>query len=243
VNYYRALAGLAPLKLGSALNQSAQAHATYYRLNYGDPTLAGMGLHQETAGRPGFTGRDWPDRLRAAGGSGTVDENMGLLGQPGAVVDAWVDTVNHRWNMLHPSAVSLGYGIDTQHPVDVLDIGFADAAGGTERPAVYPGPNQRDVPTRSGLWETPDPAPGVPRPVGYPITATFPLRATVTWGDPQLVDGAGQAVAIALSRKPWLRGLAIVPKAPLNHATTYRATLRGTVDGRSFEYAWSFTTN
>jgi hypothetical protein len=170
-----------------------------------------MGLHKQTPGSPGFTGEDWNARVRAAGYRGTVDENVGLAASPIRVVDAFVDTVNHRWNMLHPSAVHLGYGIDTTRPIDVMNIGFDRGAGSTERPAVYPGPNQAGVPTGSHIWETPDPAPGLARPLGYPITATFPLRASVEWGQPTLVDDAGQAVP-------------------------------GKVDGRAFEYGWSFTT-
>jgi uncharacterized protein YkwD len=242
VNYYRALMGLPPLRLEAALVQAAGAHAAYYRQNAGDGSMAGMGLHQETAGKPGFTGQDWGARARAAGWrGGPVDENIGLVGDGARAVDAFMDTVNHRWNLLHPSAVALGYGGDAERPIDVLDIGFASDVR-ADRPAVYPAPDQPDVPTASGLWETPDPVPGVARPVGYPLTATFPLRAQVAWDQPTLVDAAGQPVDVAVTTKSWLRGQAIVPKAPLRPGTTYRATVRGRLDGRPFEYGWSFAT-
>jgi uncharacterized protein YkwD len=241
LNHYRAASGLPALRLDPALTKAAQAHAVYYRLNFGDG-MSGMGLHAETSGKPGFTGADWSARARAAGYSGTVDENVGLVGKPHVVVDAWMDTINHRWNFMHPSAVAVGYGIDTERPIDVLNIGFDRGAASMGQPAVYPGPNQRGVPTKSGLWETPDAAPGVPRPVGYPITATFPLRASVSWGEAQLFDDANQALPIVTASKQWLRGFAIIPKSPLKSGATYRAVLRGTVDGKAFEYSWSFTT-
>jgi hypothetical protein len=204
--------------------------------------MVGMGLHQEVAGKPGFTGVEWGQRVKAAGWTGgPVDENVGLVADPVRTIDAFMATVNHRWNLLHPAAVALGYGINTEKPIDVFNIGFAnDTAVGN--PAVYPGPNQGGIPLSSGLWESPDPAPGVPRPVGYPVTATFPLRANVEWSQPSLVDDAGKPVDIAVNTKAWLRGQSIIPKAPLRAGVTYKATVRGKVDGKSFEYTWSFST-
>jgi uncharacterized protein YkwD len=240
INRHRAQMGLPPVRSDPALERAAMAHAAYYRQNAAG--MSGMGLHQEQAGRPGFTGEDWGARARAAGYRATVDENVGLVADPARVVEAFVDTVNHRWNMLHPSAVAVGYGIDTAQPIDVLDIGFDRGAGSTAQPAVYPAPNQAGVPRLSYVAETPDPAPGLPRPLGYPITATFPLRASVEWGQPSLVDDAGQPVPFSVATKAWLRGQAIVPHQPLRGGAVYRATVRGKVDGRAFEYGWSFTT-
>src|SRR5215213_6974842 len=56
INLYRSWLGIEPLVIDPALQRAAEAHVEYYRLNYGDPSLAGMGLHYETPGRPGFTG-------------------------------------------------------------------------------------------------------------------------------------------------------------------------------------------
>jgi uncharacterized protein YkwD len=238
--HYRAIMGIAPIKADAALEKAAMGHAAYYRLNFAG--MAGMGLHKQSPGAAGFTGEDWTARARAAGYRGTVDENVGLAASPARVVDAFVDTVNHRWNMLHPSAVHLGYGIDTTKPIDVMDVGFDRGAGSTDKPAVYPGPNQAGVPTGSHIWETPDPAPGLPRPLGYPITATFALRANVEFGQPSLTDDAGQPVAHSVTTKSWLKGQSIIPHRPLKAGAAYKATVRGKVDGRAFEYTWSFTT-
>jgi uncharacterized protein YkwD len=240
LNHYRAIMGIAPIKADAALEKAAMGHAAYYRLNFAG--MAGMGLHKQNPGAPGFTGEDWSARARAAGYRGTVDENVGLAASPARVVDAFVDTVNHRWNMLHPSAVHLGYGIDTTKPIDVMNVGFDRGAGATDKPAVYPGPNQGGVPTGSHIWETPDPAPGLPRPLGYPITATFPLRANVQFDQPSLTDPAGQPVAHSVTTKSWLKGQSIIPHRPLQPGATYKATVRGKIDGKPFEYSWSFTT-
>src|SRR5262249_1876832 len=110
INCYRALAGVGPLTLDDTLNRAAPAHVTYYALNAGDLSLAGMSLHEETPGRPGFTGADSDARARAAGSTDWyVDENVGLGGTPEATVDWFVNSVNHRENLLHPGTIHLGY--------------------------------------------------------------------------------------------------------------------------------------
>ncbi|MCS7051114.1 MAG: CAP domain-containing protein, partial [Thermomicrobium sp.] len=45
INRWRSWIGLTPLQRHLALEAAAQAHAEYYRVNAGDPDLAGMGLH------------------------------------------------------------------------------------------------------------------------------------------------------------------------------------------------------
>ena len=243
INHYRSLSGVAPLKLDPALGEAAAAHANYYVLNYGDRSLAGMGLHNETTGRPGFTGSRWTDRAKAAGYSNSpVDENMGLVGNPEKAIDFFVNTINHRWNMLHPSAIHLGYGQSAIPAVDVFDLGFRVDRPGGALPAVYPGNGQKEVPVSSQIAETPDPAPGIPRPLGYPVTISFHLRDSVQWGEYSMVDGSGQALQVYTSQKAWLRSLALIPAKPLKPGTTYTVRVAGTVNSQPFAKVWSFTT-
>ena len=243
VNHYRALAGAPPLALHEALQQAASAHAQYYVLNRGDPALAGVGLHKETPGAPSYTGATMGERARNAGyGNWAVDENMGLVGDPRRMIEWAMDTVNHRWNMLHPSAVHLGYGIATAPAVDVMNLGFSGSRPQAALPTVYPGDGQQGVPTSANVYETPDPAPGVPRPLGYPLTISFHVRDSVQFGDYSLVDADGQAVRLYTAEKTWLRSLALIPAAPLRAGTTYRASVSGTVNGQPFTKVWSFTT-
>ena len=242
-NQHRALAGAAPLTLDDRLNQAAQAHADYYVSNYGDPKLAGMGLHAETPGRPGFTGVSWKERAAAAGYSNySVDENMGLVGDPRRMVEWCIETVNHRWNLIHPSAVHLGYGIATGPRVDVVNIGFSGTRPTVALPTVYPGPGQVGVPPSAMVYETPDPAPGVPRPLGFPITISFHVGDTVQFASWSLVDDAGQPLQLYTTQKSWLRSLALIPARPLRSGATYTATVNGTVNGQPFTKTWSFTT-
>jgi len=206
--------------------------------------MVGMGLHHEIAGKPGFTGVSWEDRARAAGNTdAVVDENIGLVGDPNPTIKWFIDTINHRWNLLSPSAVHLGYGVNTSPAVDVFDIGFTQARPTVSLPTVYPGIGQTGVPTSADLYETPDPAPGVPRPLGYPITVNFAISDNVSFASYSLVDQANQAVPIFTVQKQWLRALAIVPSHPLNAGQTYTVHVAGTVNGQPFAKTWSFTTS
>src|SRR5690606_3553557 len=45
INTYRAWLDLPPMTRHPALDAAATAHARYYQLNHGDPSLVGMGLH------------------------------------------------------------------------------------------------------------------------------------------------------------------------------------------------------
>ncbi len=244
VNQQRALAGAPPLVLHEALNRATSAHANYYVLNYGDPALAGMGLHAETPGRPGFTGATMADRARAAGYviNWSVDENVGLVGSPSRMVEWAMGTINHRWNMIHPSAVHLGYGIAAKPPFDVMNMGFSGERPQVALPTVYPGDGQQGVPTASNVYETPDPAPGVPRPLGFPLTISFHVRDNVQWGAFSLVDGSGRPLKLYFAQKNWLRSLALIPASPLRSGEKYTASISGTVNGQPFSRTWSFTT-
>ena len=243
VNEARAASGIAPLTIDPALQRAAQAHADYYVQNYGDRSLAGMGLHYETAGRPGFTGVSWAERARAAGyGGGSVDENAGLVGNPQRMVEWCLGTINHRQNMLHPSAVHLAYGMATKPAIDIMNVGFSSNRPSVDLPAVFPGDGQRGVPTSSQIAETPDPAPGVPRPLGYPLSVSFHVRDNVQFTNWGLTDPSGQPLQVYTSQKAWLRTMAIIPARPLQPGTTYTAHVGGTVNGQPFTKTWSFTT-
>lgn len=243
INCYRALEGVGPLTLDPILTRAASAHVHYYILNFGNPNLTGMGLHDETSGRPGFTGADSEARAQAAGSTDWyVDENVGLGGSPEATVDWFVNSVNHRENLLHPSTIHLGYASSANPPIDVFDLGVSDARPSVPLPSVYPADRQTDVPTSVDLEESPDPAPGLPRPLGYPITISFAVSDKVTFTASSLTDSIGQPVPVVTAQKQWLRTLALIPTRPLAPGATYTVQVSGTVDDQPFTRTWSFTT-
>ncbi|HEY7908685.1 MAG TPA: CAP domain-containing protein, partial [Thermomicrobiales bacterium] len=125
INQWRAAIGVAPITRHPALDQSAQAHALYYKLNGGS---GGVSIHDEQPGLPGFTGADFMDRAQAAGyPSRNVNENMGLTGDQLTSLDWYINTINHRLTLLDPRYIHIGFGVvnDTVK-VDVIDVGTPD---------------------------------------------------------------------------------------------------------------------
>lgn len=242
INAYRAAAGVQPANLSQQLTQAAGNHVAYYDANRGDSSLAGMGLHSETSGRPGFTGASFADRARAAGySSGTVTENAGFGGLARAI--EWnMNTVNHRLPLIHPSALDMGYAESPSSGFNIIDVGVRRDKLSTPLPSVYPGDGAYGVPTSWDGGESPDPAPGLPRPLGYPITVAFAVYQKVEWGNIELRGPSGEPVAISTPRKDWMRAVAIIPHSPLAPNSTYTAIVEATVDGKPLKKEWRFTT-
>ena len=200
INAYRAAAGAPPAALHPALLSAAVGQVQYYDLNRGDASLAGMGLHQQKAGRPGFTGATMGERARNAGyGSGSVTENAGFGTIQSAI--AWaINTVNHRLPLIHPSAVDMGYAVSggpSGNGFNIIDVGLRRDRLPVELPSVYPGDGAADVPTSWDGGEVPDPAPGVPRPLGYPITVAFGVYQRVEWHELSLYGPEGALLPVS----------------------------------------------
>ncbi len=241
INAYRLAAGAGTARLDPALMQSAQSHVAYYDANKGDPSLAGMGLHQERPDAPGFTGATMGDRARAAGyRSGAVTENAGFGGVASAI-DWYMNTVNHRLPLIHPSAVDLGYAQDGDG-FGVIDVGLRSEKNATAVPSVYPADGATGVPTSWDAAETPDPLPGVPRPVGYPLTVAFAVSHRVDYKTLSLAGPDGQPLEIETPTTAWMRAVAIIPRQPLQPGTSYTARVEALVDGRPVTREWGFTT-
>ncbi len=241
INFWRAKAGLLALPINAALMQATHKHADYYVLN-------GGGAHTETPGLPGFTGASIHDRAVAAGypRNSWVDEDVAFNTDAIDNVDLFVATVFHRLPLLHPSAIAIGYATASGNgrAIMVIDVGLdQNYDPGLDLPVVYPGLGQTDVPRLWYAYESPNPVPGVPNPVGSPLTVSFLIAQSVQWGSVSLVSAGGAAVDVVLAEGPtWRKSLGIVPRTPLAAGTTYTATVTGTVDGAGFTKTWSFTT-
>ena len=149
INAYRDAAGAPPAAIHPALQSAAVGQVQYYDLNRGDPSLAGMGLHQQKADRPGFTGATMGERARNAGyGSGSVTENAGFGSIQTAITWA-INTVNHRLPLIHPSAVDMGYAVSggpSGNGFNIIDVGLRRDRLPVPLPSVYPGDGAVDVP-------------------------------------------------------------------------------------------------
>src|SRR4051794_13019102 len=128
INLYRGWLGIPPLVVDPALQRAAEAHVEYYRLNYGDPSLAGMGLHYETPGKPGFTGESFQDRADHQGYQGWVNENAGLSGSMLVSLDWFIGTIGHRLTLLDPRYTKIGLAAIDQGDIqfEIIDLGSAE---------------------------------------------------------------------------------------------------------------------
>ncbi|MCC6629024.1 MAG: CAP domain-containing protein [Chloroflexi bacterium] len=248
VNAWRARAGIAPLTLHPALQRAAQSHADYYRLNRDDPALAGMGLHQQQPGRPGFTGVEPEDRAVAAGyPARSVNENVGLTGDLLASLRWHIGTINHRLPLLDPRYGDIGVGVvnEVGARFDVILVGTPRWAT-TASPAWVAWPV--DGATDAGLsysGESPNPFPGQRYPVGHPVTLAYFGAGALSLEVATLTTAGGESVPIiARQGTGWhsRRAFLIAATAPLAGGTTYMVSVRGVADGAALTRQWSFTT-
>ncbi|MSQ44146.1 MAG: CAP domain-containing protein [Chloroflexi bacterium] len=159
-------------------SDGAQLHAGYLTQNAGRPERAGLLIHTETPGLPGYS-----DAGAASAGQSHVSE-----GSPNArtAIDGLIDAPLHRHALMDPRLTSIGLGHSSEpDPSTVLPTWVIDLASRnrpwTRPPAVvaYPGAGQMRVPLRFPSGEVPDPraalvSPGSPLPeTGYPITLHF----------------------------------------------------------------------
>ncbi len=242
VNQWRAAIGVAPLTRHPALDQSAQAHALYYKLNNGS---GGVGIHDEKPGLPGFTGEDFFARAQAAGyPSRNVNENMSLTGNQLTSLDWYIGTINHRLTLLDPRYIHIGFGVvNDSVKVDVLDLG-APEWNATADPAweQWPPDGASGIGT-SFSGESPNAFGNVSYPVGSPITLKY-NAGSVAFAS-ATITANGQAVpSFAVTGTGWLSRNTdlIATKEPMQPSTDYKVTVTGTASGQSFTRTWAFRT-
>lgn len=241
INAYRAAAGVSPAVAHPALVQSAAGHVAYYDLNRADPSLVGMGLHDQRPDAPGFTGTSMNSRARAAGyASAAVTENAGFGGLD-AAIEWHMNTVNHRLPLIHPSALDMGIASSEATGFNIIQVGLRRNPSSLTLPSVYPPDGAANIPTSWDGGEEPDPAPGIRRPLGYPITVAFGVNQRVEWRTVELRNATGDVLETSTPRKEWMRTLAIIPHRPLEAGQTYTAAVAALADGRAVTRTWSFT--
>ena len=271
VNWYRQMAGLPLVEEVGPLNMSAQAHADY------DVNNQKTDGHEEKPEKPGYVGQ-WPsDRANYFGYLGGVGEDMHGIGDPISSVDGWMATVYHRNLIMDYGMAEMGYGMAERgrYRSDVLDMGsrfFSRHFPPSRKLITYPASNQQDVPHLWSGGEYPDPLPGKPKPVGYPVSlyiaqpsGAMQLRqqliANAQWvgfqklrsaqwqvSTAELRDDQGNAVPVyeldqANDSHLGPDVVFLIAHEPLKLGTTYTAHIAG-VDsrGNAFDHSWSFTT-
>jgi uncharacterized protein YkwD len=256
INQVRTQAGLPLASLSTALNLAAQAH-TDYAANGG---MAGVSIHEEVAGQPGFIGVEPGDRAQYFGYDQGGSEVMNPGGDTSsAVTGLWMGTVYHRTPFVTYSLVDIGCGTSQvgQNGFGAVDFGVKRGTAPPSRTiTTWPANNQTAVPL-SFSAESPNPVPNADQTtLGYPISLHIAQAANVTKGTDAVPASAtltgpnNQQVAVTYidrNNDPNQQGLSddyfMVPQQPLAPNTTYTANITGTdTQGNKFNQTWSFAT-
>jgi hypothetical protein len=246
INMYRKWLGIAPLTINPQLQAMAEAHVEYYRLNFGNPHLAGMGLHEELPGNPGFTGATMRDRAEYHGYSGSVNENAGISGSMFWSTEWFIGTINHRLTLIDPRYTEIGLAAVDEGDIvfEIINLG-APSWSDTAEPQWSAWPVDGSTGVGLSFWgEAPDPYPGASYPVGYPITLKYfgPDELTLeSWK--MSVDGA-EIPSFASIGEGWLsrQTVQISSALPLEPGRTYTVNVTGQAGGSPYTHEWSFTT-
>ncbi|WP_018313233.1 CAP domain-containing protein [Cupriavidus sp. UYPR2.512] len=185
-NYRREQVGLPPLAARDPLNTVAQNHTAYMLAN---ATLT----HDETSGKPGYTGATPNERIQAAYPTNATAEvvaganrwtsvaNAQLSMSPkDALVSDLVNAPFHRAALLG-SYGSAGSGFAERVGPDgsgtsasyyqTIDLADASKGGSDNQMVAYPFNGQADVPVSWVNSESPNPAPGYEgKTMGYPVS-------------------------------------------------------------------------
>ena len=227
VNAARAAAGLGPVQLDSRLTSSARSHSYYWLFNVLSPAVAALGIHTETPGAVGFSGRQPWDRAAAFGyPNQRVGEDITHRESATEAVADWVNSVYHRFAIMRPDLTVIGFGSAAVGALAIQDLEFGFAPARSAAPVLYPGPGQTQIPDTFVDNELPDPVPaGKPRTTGYPVTVTFSVADDVHVSSFTLAgpDGAALPAYLLPPSAATENSASLLPAAPLNAGTTYSA--------------------
>jgi uncharacterized protein YkwD len=254
INYRRGQIGMPALTRSGIIDVAAQGHSDYQRLN-------NVVTHDQTAGKPGFTGVRLQDRLQAAGyvfGSpNAIGEVISATsgGTGFYMAEELITAIYHRFVIFEPVFKEIGAGAATTSAnYSYFTADFVTNNGyGTGIPAgtivTWPFNGQTQVTTNfNSDYEEPDPVPdrGV---VGYPVSVHTNLTRTLTVQSFTIrAHGSNTDLATRLlaqgkdANTTTQSAAAIVPLSPLASGTTYDVTFAGAVDGTPVTRSWSFTT-
>lgn len=264
-NFRRQQMGLAAVARSTAIDTAAQGHSSYQAIN-------NITTHDEDPLKQGFIGREgcpvnYPvaeSRMQRAGYVFTTRYACGEVisamsdASGFSAAEALITAIYHRFVIFEPMFRDAGAGaaaVASSRTYFTTNFGTTNGFGAglaSGKVAVYPYPNQQQLPTSFDHdTEEPDPLPetqysGVI--VGYPISVHANITSTIGVTTFTVSQGGTALPARLLSKAtdPGNIGssiaAAIIPYAPLAPATTYDVRFIGQVDGLPVDRAWSFTT-
>ena len=255
LNYYRKLAGVAPVGENDALSDGDRKHARYIVENYGallkTGTNLGAAMHTEESGQPWYT----PEGFAAAQNS-DVYEGCSKFDAASAI-DGWIEAPFHRFSALNPNITGVGFG--EYRKADCwamgLDLHLGPDTSSLARPIEFPPPNS-DVALTFDGGEWPDPltaCPGYRPPIGLPITLETGLWMDAKLGSHALLRGTEPIAHCAfdttnyfnedpVTQKQAREGLraygavVLIPRDPLIPGETYKVA----IESQGKTYRWSF---
>jgi len=240
----RGKAKMGALDCIDTIQKASNAHASYMQLNGGL-------THKEVDGKPGFTGVNFWDRMKAAGFTGpggamfevihSIGDGHGsILGESG-----WVNTLYHRIPFVSFGAKGYGFGNNSGKWATV-DFSSGGATPAATTVAMWPVDGDKDVwTTFRCASEIPNPLPGQTN-AGYPVSITGAKALAIT--EHVITQGGTTVDHVTLTKTTDSSGLIpdtqayFIPKAPLLKSTRYDVKVSGTVGGAAFSQTWSFTT-
>lgn len=206
LNYYRTMAGVAPVLADPSLSDVEESHSRYLVENFADRIRAeqiGAEAHTEAPGMPGYT----PEGAKAAAESDVYE----AFSPPGAQVSiSFAESVQslmsapfHRLSLLNPDLRQIAYGQFCHNGVcaSALDVATPPGSRSLDRIATTPiefPPDGSRIKLHSFHSEWPNPLPACPgyeSPTGLPVTLQLGLGADAKLGASSLVlDGANPRI-------------------------------------------------
>ena len=242
-NGFRGSMGLPPLVGDPLMSQAAENHSRYSQLNRG-----GDSFHDETPGKPGYTGSSPLERCQAVGAACNGAEIVYSDGMD-RPVEGWIATLYHRFLLLNPLNVFIGGG-RVSGGSSVMDglsaFSFAGENGFLVTPVEFPtGRYDGDL---SFSGETPDPADACKQ-VGQPVTQPYGTAVTAwvpagTLGPFTVAPLGGAPLAGCSLVQDGSASGSFVPEASLQPHTTYVARTTWTPNAQMGPrpLQWQFTT-
>jgi len=257
INQRRAEVGLPAFKFNKNLQASAAAHANYIVTN----NSLGLEMHNETAGKDGFTGIVPSDRMKRAGyiTNGTA-ENIAMTNYPDGALstDNLIAAPFHR-QAEFSSYVEAGDAMRVQQAspgsmnnfdyVYVINFGNPGASDAQKNIIMYPAPDQKSAPIDWIVNEVPSAWSQMDgKRVGYPISIGVGPLATLTVQSFSLIVVNGNGIPaegklVTSEGGKIMKNFAFwIPLNPLEFDTVYQARVIGTINGKAIDQKWQFTT-
>jgi len=254
INFRRAQIGVTVLTRNGVIDNAAQGHSEYQRVN-------NIVTHDQTVGKQGFTGVALDHRLLQAGYVFNRNANFAY----GEVISATTSTsgvymaeelitaIYHRFVIFEPRFKEIGTGAATNAAgYAYLTVNFAANNGygpgvGKGNLATWPVNGQTGV-TRNFLsdYEAPDPVPELNE-VGYPVSVHADIDVTLSVSTFSMRPRGEADVTVKVLRRATdtntpKSAAALVPLSVLRAGTTYDVSFTGTADGVPISKNWSFVT-